>query len=97
MNRVEKALLMVHFKNQIYLYPKKRIIIKSIIDYELYQENLHKFDHYLLGIYSDRFNLKFKLNNIDSIVIVKVLCEVHHTNVWHFWGHACNKNNILKR
>lgn len=81
---------MVHLKNQIYLYLKKSIIIKSIIDYELYQENLHKFDHYLLGIYSDRFNLKLKLNNIDSIVIVKVLCEVHHTNVWHFGAMHCN-------
>lgn len=88
MNRVDKALLVVHFKNQIYYYLKKTIIIKNIIDYELYQENLYKLNRYLVGIYSERFNLKLKLNNKDLLGTVKVLCEVHHINVWHFWGHA---------
>lgn len=63
---------------------KKSIIIKNIIDYELYQENLYKLNRYLLGIYSERFNLKLKLNNKDSIVTVEVLCEEYYTSVWHF-------------
>ena len=86
MNRVDTALLMVYFKNQIYHYLKKSIIIKNIIDYEPYQENLYKLNHYLLGIYSERFNLKLKLNNKDSIVAVEVLCKEYHTSVWHFWA-----------